>query len=650
MIYIDFETRSELDLKKVGAWLYSKHSSTEILCMAFRYENISVELWEPDLFDNTKNDLPFSIGIFQGQKEKLIEAHNAYFERCIWENICIPRYDWPRVLPSQWRCSAAKAASCSLPRSLEGVGSALNLQSQKDKIGRRIMLKLSKPRKPTKHNKAKWHADQKDFDLLFDYCKKDVLAEKAVSDSLPELSPLELKVWQLDQKINMRGIYCDIEAVKGALKILEIQKQNSEKELQRITQGAIQTAGQIAQIKNYCELYGVQLKDLSKETVELTLEKDLPSNARKVLEIRQSQSKSSTKKYQAMLNRTDNDSRIRETILYHGATTGRWAGRGVQTQNYPKGKIKDQSDIDFAIELIKRKDVAAIEMCFGDVAETLKSCLRGMLCAAPGKTLIASDYKAIEARVLLWLANDQIGLNLFKNDIDIYVDMAATIYNTPISEITKDQREMGKRSILGLGYQMGIDRFIGVCWEWGGIKIGYKEAEKAVNEYRYKYMSVVKLWRALEEAAIYTVRTGRSTKCGKLIFEKSDRFLYCKLPSGRRIHYFDPKIENQNGYAKLTYMGTNSQTHKWDRIHTYGGKLVENATQAVARDLLAEAMLHIENIGYPIVLSVHDEVVCEVDKALGSIKTLNQLMCKLPPWAIGLPVKAVGWKGKRFRK
>lgn len=656
MIYIDFETRSEIDLRKCGAWNYSLHPSTEVHCMAYRLDNRPVKIWIPEFDNSYHNQCPYDLKVWLfGKEGQRVEAHNAFFEYCIWDHIMVPRYRWPRIDSNRFRCSMAKALSYALPRSLEGATEALDSKYKKDPVGRRIMLKMCKPRKPTEHNKNKYHADPKDFELLYEYCKKDVMAEKALSESLKELPSKELKIWQMDQRINRRGVYCDIDAVKGALIVLTDLDKKAKKEILELTDGEIYSYGQIAAILDYCESNGFKLKSLDKDSVKKALKKELPFNVKRILEIRQSMSKSSTKKYQAMLNLACKDSRIRSTLVYHGASTGRWAGSGIQPQNYTKGKIKDPKEIKLAIECLKStytlKDPDQFYLYFDNPMSVLSSCLRAMLCAAPNHVLIGADYSSIEARVLLWLADDKRGLELFRNGADIYKDMAATIYNIAIEKVTKEQREMGKRAILGLGYQMGRPKFKKTCYDWGKQVVSNEFAQRVVDTYRDKYKKVVKLWSAMNRAAIICIKTGKTATCGKVKFKKGKRFLYCQLPSGRKLAYYNPKLEiGKYGKAQIKYWGVDSQSKKWNRQTTYGGKLVENMTQAVARDIMAHAMLRVEKKGYPIVLSVHDEIVSEVKKNFGSIEEFENLLCKLPQWAKGLPVAADGWKGKRFKK
>lgn len=659
MLRIDFETRSEIDIKKVGAWNYAKHPSTEMLCLAYQTSDSSpVRLWIPDPLED--NPIPEALKAAAIEQRYLIEAHNSFFEQCIWFFQMVKQYGWPSISDSQWRCSASVAAYHSLPRSLEGVGLALNLEKKKDIEGKRIMMKLSKPRKATKHNKAKWHDGGLDYAKLYDYCIDDVKSESAVSDKLSQLPPSELEIWQLDQRINRRGIYCDVKTVKAAIKILSTLEQKANKKINKISNGVIKKYSEFTKITTYCRAKGINIDNIQKPTVENILKTDLPDDIRKILSIRLTMAKASTKKYQAMLDRIDDDNRIRETLYYYGAHSGRWAGRGIQPQNYfyvkksdlSKGLITNKSEIKLAIKLVRDLDIKNIKKIFNNPMNVLASLLRGMLCAAPGKKLIASDFSGVEYRTLMWLVGQRNALESIHAGKDLYIELATKIYNVEFDDVRDDQRDIGKRGILGLGYQMGWPRFKFDLKEKFNIEITETLSKKTINTYRSTYKRVVKYWKAVEKAAIYCVRTKKAIRCGKVKFRIEDNFLTCELPSGRKLYYYDPLLKVNKKYEniQLTYMGVQAQTYKWVRLDTYGGKLTENIVQAIAADLLRTGMLNCEKAGYISVLTVHDEVICEVDKSFGSVEKMKKIMCQLPVWAKGLPIAAKGWQGKRFRK
>lgn len=645
MIFIDFETRSELDIKECGAWVYSEHPSTDVLCMAYTVDDRPIHIWTPG------QPFPFQISTLMCHD---IEAHNAFFERAIWTNIMVKKYGWPAIAPEQWRCSAAKAAARALPRSLEGAGKALGLNVQKSQEGKAIMMKLCRPRKATKNDSSIWNTDPLDMMALYEYCKTDVEAERAIHMAVRNLSPLELRVWQLDQKINERGVCLDKEAAEGALELIERQTAKLTAEAVDLTDGAIKTVGQRAKVMEWLRDQDCMLMGYTKQHLVEALEGILPDKARRLLQIRQQLGKTSTAKFQAMLNSVCKDGRIRDTLMYHGATTGRWTGKLVQLQNIPRGNIKDP---DLAIEIIRERDLDQLEMLYGNVMSTIASCIRGMLVASPGHDFVVADYAAIETRVLFWLAGEARGLQMYRDNEDLYVDMARAIYKH--ETISKDEREMGKRAVLGCGYSMGGKKFKMTCKTFANVEIEDQFAQYVVQKYREKYAPVPKLWYAQEGAAVEAVRfPGKLVPCGKVSWLREADVLYCRLPSGRKLAYNSPeaRIEEKpwggEGYT-LSYMGVDSKTKQWVRQTSYGGMLVENITQAVARDLMAEAMLRVEANDFKIVLSVHDELVAEVPETWSdrdSIYNFGCLMAETPAWADGLPVKAEGWRGKRYAK
>ena len=652
MIYIDFETRSEVDIKKSGAWVYSLHPSTEILCMAVKIDEAPVYLITKDDLDNYFGLSKLRVLIHNGC---LVEAHNAFFEKCIWKNIMVAQYGWPEIKPEQWRCSASVAAYHALPRSLGGAGQILALDTVKDDEGKRVMLQLSKPR-PRVGGFYEQQEYPEKFQTLYDYCKSDVEAEYAIANKLGQLPERELKIWQLDQKINQRGVHIDIEAVNKSIVILQQYSDKLITELEILTEGKITSAGQRDKIIEWCKDRGEELPGLTKADVEEALPKIKDAKVKRVLEIRQALSKTSTAKYEAMKNSTAKDGRIRDVLMYHGASTGRWSGKLVQFQNLPRGTIKD---MDTAIKLIKCGNLNTIELMTGDVMGFMSSAIRGMVCAPEGKKLLVADFAAIEARVLGWLAGSEKMLNQFRNGEDLYKDMASNIYRVDVKDVTAEQRQLGKAAILGAGYGMGKVKFYETCLSWG-IKVDEELAATAINTYRQTYHQVRKLWYDQEKAAHTAVRTGNRVECGKTIWFMQDDFLKCQLPSGRCLHYYKPELKHSHFWMKQNDWGESIELSylaekmgKAFRNGTYGGKLVENITQAVARDLMAEAMLRIEDEGFNIVLSVHDELIAEIPQQTALQNPLERfcnLMAATPDWAKDCPVEAEGWEGINYKK
>lgn len=646
MILIDFETRSEADIKETGSWVYSLHPSTEILCMAFKDTTNKVSDLLTNFWLNEKIKNYFTKAITEGE---IFESHNAFFEKGIWENVLVKKYGWTSIPAEQWRCSASVAAYHALPRNLAAAGNLLKLSKTKDYEGKRVMLQLSRPK--TKGGFIEPQDDPEKFKILYDYCKQDVEAEEAISHRLGHLPTKELAIWQLDQTINMRGVHIDKEAVEVCLKIIDEYITRLNKEVAELAEGYFETVNQRAKVLEWCKQQGENVLLYDKAYITDILPKIKNPKVKRILEIRQEIGRTSTAKYQAMLNSLAPDNRIRDVLFYHGASTGRWTGKLVQFQNLPRGSIKN---MDQAVAFVKKNpSLAMVEMFYGRPMDFMSSLIRGMVSAPDGKKLVVADFAAIEARVLGWVAGCNKMLNQFKQGQDLYKDMASVIYKVPVDQITAEQRQLGKAAILGAGYGMGAEKFYQTCLSWG-IKIDEEMAQKAITAYRQTYREVPAFWASTERAAHNAVRIpNKSFGAGeKTRWFNEKGFLKCELPSSRHLHYFEPKFEsNHRGNIELTYWSESMGSAV--RSGTYGGKLVENLVQAIARDLMAEAMLRLEKAGFEIVLSIHDEVVAEYKGLLPDqevVKKFETIMSEVPSWATGCPIQASGWVGKHYKK
>lgn len=640
---IDFETRSKIDLKKCGAFKYAEDLSTEVLCLSYQLPGKPIQTWHPfsdelapfDLLKHIENGYP-------------VESHNAEFEYCIW-NYCATRlYGWTKLPLKQLYCSASMAAALSLPRSLEGLALALDIPVKKDMEGRRLMLKMSKPKK----NLEEWHDDLGDFERLIEYCENDVRVEALAAEKLEPLTAFEQKVFWLSLKINERGIKCDTDLIDKAI-VYSFQFENEAiKELTEITSGEVTSPNQTAKILAFINTYSTQspLVDLSALTVTEALKTETHPIVKRVLQIRQALAKSSVKKLKAMRAMACKDKRIRGTILYHGAGTGRFSGKGIQPQNFSRGFYKEPENI---LKGIGFGDYEFFKIVYPDVFTAISSVLRQMLIADNGKVLNAGDFNAIEARVLLWLANDEINLDEFRAGGDPYKAMAAVIFKVPVSEVTKTQRELGKRAVLGAGYGMGAPKFKDTCKTQGGLEIPIELADRAIQAYRTKYFKVKAFWYGLENACKDAIiNKGKLHKVGKLQILYRGDFLKIMLPSGRCLAYYKPHLrprETPFGMKDtIAFWSVDSVTKKWGVEFTYGGKLVENVTQAVARDIMVNSMINLETTGFPVIFTVHDEIICEVEP--GRLPEFLNTMQKLPSWAEGLPIKVEGWEKDRYQK
>lgn len=470
---VDFETRSACSIRACGAWRYSVDSTTEILCLAYSlpfWDGGRTELWHPTFLHLGIQESPIPADLFEWITDGgLVCAHNVQFEEYIWSNIAIPRFSWPVVPMSSWRCSAAKAAAHALPRALEDACTALKLSVSKDVVGHKAMVKASKPRKSRKAERelwAKtgqtpptplWHESRELFETIWAYCRQDVLAECALSDALPDLSPHETDVFLMDLAVNLRGFQLDPWAVAQALTLIEEETAILNSELAVITDGAVKKATQRAQMITWFNSQGVVMENTQKATLDAMMEfgdvgpgVEMTVPVQRALEIVRALGRSSTAKYQKMSDWADpTDWRVRGGLLYHGASTGRWTAKGVQPQNFVKGTVKDMGGLWEMLHLGSRE---AITDSYGSVMGAVANAIRGAIVARPGHTLFVSDFAAIEARVLLWLANDDDSLEMFRNGEDIYCAMATDIYGyTCTKDNQPEERSVGKWAILGLG-------------------------------------------------------------------------------------------------------------------------------------------------------------------------------------------------------
>lgn len=697
-IICDFETYSELDVRDVGAWRYAEHPSTEILMLSHGYAGKKKSLWMPGM--------PFPQYIIDHINAGYpIEAHNCMFERAIWFHVLSVQFGVPN--PKCWIDTLASCAYRGLPLGLDDVGEVLDLDVKKDKEGKGLIQKLCKPRKPTKKDPSTRNRDPDLIAKLGSYCVRDSEAEDSLGHTIGDLPPMEFSTWVMDQRINYRGVMVDLEAVDAAIWLAEEISMKLQEELVFITEGAVKSGSEVAKILKWLQANGIQAIDnLQAGTVDAYLEQNaevfkrtgknwLPDDTVRVLQIRQQLSKASTKKLIKFKECANADGRIRGLLQYHGAGTGRWAGRLVQPQNFPRGSIEYQvgwkadgkkemmggADLmEFMIRVIKLRDVEMLEYFFGDPMSVISSALRGMFIASPGKTFYVADFSAIEARVVMWLAGQTDALEAFYSfdkgiGPDIYCVTAAKIYGRPIDKKKDpDERQLGKITVLGCGYQMSGARLQEQARDSYGVEITIEMANKMVATFRGDYDQVPLLWRGLEDAAadcirlkqstIYTSRNGVSIKF-EYVRDKAGTWLAMVLPSGRRLWYYNPGLEKreieyidkESGETKkftkdsIHYEGRdNKKGGSWGRVFTYGGMLTENAVQAIARDLMVAAMIRVEKEGYSVVLSVHDELVAE-DAPDRDIKAFEALVSgPNPDWAKGCPVAAEGWKGTRYRK
>lgn len=663
----DFETRSELNLKKVGAWRYSTHPSTEVLCLGYALDNGPVKIWRPGM--PRPADLIRAI-----ERGALFEAHNSFFEWCVWLNVMHKRQGWPMLRLKKIVCSAARAAVACLPRALENALIVAGLEHRK--LDDKAMKKLSKPRKPTKNDDRVWHDEPHLFERLYEYCAGDVTGERALSNVLPALSPFERRVFLADFNINLRGLRIDVEFVKAAIRVAGLIERELSAELTDITRGAVMAATERDRLINFLESTGLVLGSIDQETVEdLLYHEELTKTQRRVLELRREGARSSVSKYKAFMEFLDEET-VRGLYMYYGANAhGRWSGKGPQPQNLPRGDAKSVDKeakggvpMEQMVAAIKKaaktKDTSLLRKLFeieeleipGDPksrrrmvpappAEVLSTAIRGAFIAREGKTFGVGDYAAIEARVLFWLAEERYGLKIYRANGDLYRDMGSVIFNKPPEALDVSfERMMGKTVVLGCGYAMGWKKFKLTCKRNYGIVISNELAKKCVYAYRNRYKQVPKFWKELEEAAIDCVRTGMPTSAshGRVWFSMRKGHLVIKLPSGREIYHRHAKIRHD----QIQFINGKG----WPET-TYGGKLCEYIVSGTARDLLADAIVKAE-FDHPEVDPVmhsHDELVCEGEAGVVG-KVVEKIMLDQPAWSQGLPIKVEVWEGPRYHK
>jgi DNA polymerase len=641
-LHLDFETRSTVDLRKAGVYAYAQHPATEVLLACWALDDGPVETWFAG------NPIPASLFAALADPTVIVAAHNAGFERLMLTHV-LSKLGWPVPAIDRWDCTAARAARQALPRSLDGAANALGLRVVKDKVGYALMMRMCKPRDVLEDGTITWWDDAERMHRLAEYCAQDVRVERELDKILKPLSPFLKELWQLTEKINDRGVLLDMDFVDEAIIKSEELRVQIDADMRAVTGGAVKAATNVPQLKAWTQSKGVFVEDvddesLAKKNIEALLKRtDLPDDVRRALELRLEGAKSSVRKLVAMKNRASEDFRVRGNFVFHGASTGRYAGSGVQVQNLPRKVVKDWEEA--------RNNLEAATL------DTLSKMLRGCLIAPPGKTLMWADYAAIEARGVAWLAGADKLVHQFATGGKVYEYMAGQIVNRPPEEIGKDsqERQLGKTVILGAGYGMGAPKFQLTC-ENQGMAVTAEMAERSIQAYRETFPQIPRLWYGLENAAKSAIESpGKEFKYRLVAYVVRDGWLLCRLPSGRVLYYANPRIEPKKtswGEMKdvIVYDAVHPLTKQWGPESTWGGKLTENCVQAICLDLIAGAMLCLEHNGLDVILTVHDEVVCEVDEDKADEARMLDLMCRVPEWAKGFPIAAEAKTSRRYGK
>lgn len=650
-LHCDLETYSSVDITKSGLYKYVQSADFQILLCGYAFDDNPVQVLDI-AWDRT---LPPDLIAALQDPEVVKYAHNASFE---W--YCLNKFYYSPL--EQWRCTMLHSLYCGYPARLEAVGSALGMPEDKRKYGtgKALIKTFCTPCEPTARNghrtRTMPHHEPAKWELFKEYNGQDVTAEREVEHRLSAfpVPEQEQQLWILDQLINSFGVGVDTEFIESALHCSETITAELMDEAVQLS--GLQNPNSASQLKEWLnEEVEEEILDIKKKTVKNLIGTIDEGKAKRMLQIRQELSKTSVKKYTAMQSAVCVDNRVRGLLQFYGANrTGRWAGRLVQVQNLPQNHLETLSH---ARECVKARKIDALKTIYGNIPDTLSQLIRTAFIPSPGHVFVVADFSAIEARIIAWLAGEQWRLDVFATHGKIYEASAAAMFGVPIEEVTKgsDLRQKGKIAELALGYQGAAGALITM----GALDKGLTEAElpEIVRRWRAANKRIVDLWYTLENAALEVMRTGQPVGVkGILIAHEGDMangldFLTITLPSGRKLYYIKPFIsKGDRDREALYYRGINQETRKWETVPTYGGKLVENVVQAIARDCLAESLMRLYGAGYRIVMHVHDEVIMDEPEATADLGRVIDLMCEPISWAPGLLLKADGFVTTFYKK
>lgn len=662
LLYIDFETRSAVDLSVHGLSRYAQDKSTDVNCMAYAIDDGPVHVW---LRGSPPPALP---------QDAIIVAHNAQFELAIWNNVMVKRYGWAPLHVSRVVCTMARCYAMALPGALENAAPALGLTVKKDMEGNALMRHMMKPRED-----SSYIGDAASLERLGQYCAQDVIVEREIYKRTLALTPNELKIWQLDQKINFTGVPFDVEAVRGALDVVELERERINTRMAEVTHGKVTAATNVGAIKEWAQDYGVFADSLAKYFLDELLKiASLPAPVARALELRrEASSLTSIAKVHAIIDR-EILGRVQYLFQYHAATTGRFAGRGVQPHNFTRD-LPDPATVEAVMAALVKRDPDVIDI-FGPVTKMISRCLRGFIKAPEGYELLAGDYSAIEGRGAAWLAGEQWKLDAFRecdNDPslpDLYCRTAGRILGVDPLQVNRQQRQiLGKVPELAFGYQGGVGAFHSMGKNFG-VHVSDKEADAYKLAWRDVHPRFEAMWRSYQDNAIAAASNPITCTTNYVSFKRRGSFLFARLPSGRVLTYPYPEVRQGDRGPYLTYKtvpdavkwgaytkakeeGRQNPTNivddpgnckQWTRIKTYGGSLTENITQAICRDILTDAMLALDAAGMNIVLHVHDEIV--VQGTADRFDDFKRIMTQQPAWCPGFPIAAKCWHANRYKK
>ncbi len=655
--HLDFETYCDIDVRKVGAHRYARHPSCEVIICSYLLPGmVDPAVWLP------RQEPPPAALVRWVRGRGRMGAHNAAFERAVWRWALRRQHpDLPEVKDSQWVCTAAKAAASGLPRKLENALKALNMGVEKDAEGAKLIKVFCQPRKPTKKDARTRILPEQDarFQRFIEYCQQDVRGEVVLDHALPDLIPRERRMFILDMLMNDRGLPIDLPMVDKALKVVQgLEKAVADRVSDITTTGDNVNGLKATQVAKMLQVFadrGLDLENMRKETIEAALKNaDLDDTTKELLMLRVEAGKASTKKLISMKLCADPDDWVVQGgFLYHGAHTGRYAGRLVQPHNFIRGLLKDrQRELVFA--LLEYADPDLFLLLYDKPIDVISQCMRGFIRAPEGYELAVVDYTAIEARILAWIAGEDHMLEAYFQGVDVYKLMAKKLWHLDsIDDVSDEQRRIAKNLVLGCGYQLGGAKFVDYAAN-AGVIITEEFAAMAVKAYRREHPAIVRSWKTVEGLVANAINhPGEVYEGLKCRFFMRDHWLCIQLPSGREIRYPHARAVLTERWGKPAWSLSFRTEIKgqWVRENTYGGKLIENIVQAIARDVMMEGMLAAETGGWPVIGTVHDELLTLVQRGMARIKELEKVVC-IPhiKWTKGMPLAAKGFVCERYKK
>lgn len=647
---VDIETYSSVDLLKSGVYRYVEAPDFDILLIGYKFDDEDEVRQIDTTADPRETWNEFLDALFDPDIIKT--AFNANFERT-----CLAKWTGSAMPPDEWRCTMIKALTLGLPGSLASVGMALGLPEDKlkDPQGKALIQYFSKPCKPTRSNGQRCRNypahDPEKWALYRSYNRQDVVTEQEILKrlSIYKTTEDEQKLWSLDQDMNDHGVKLDRKLIRNIVDYDTHHREELQDEARQIT--GLSNPNSPAQLKDWLETEGIHQTSLSKDTIATLLKGDIPAEVRRVLEIRQALGKTSVSKYSTMLEAICDDDRLRGILQFYGANrSGRWAGRLVQTHNLARNTLPD---LALARELVRDSDFDTLETLFGEPAFVFSELVRTAFIPSDGCRFVVSDFSAIEARVISWIAGEEWRLQTFRDGGDIYCATASQMYHVPVVKhgINGELRQKGKVAELACGYQGGVGAMKAMDRDGA---IPEEELQGIVDAWRAANPTIPKLWRTCELAAKTAIREHRTVRIRHgIAFSYVNGNLFVKLPGGRKLCYWGTRLrqDDMTGRESIVYMGVNQTTKQWQETETYGGKLVENIVQATARDCLAVAMTRVAALGYKIVMHVHDEMIVDVpisDK--DALTVINKCMADPIDWAPGLPLKGDGYETPFYMK